>query len=845
MKKRLVLLLLLLPLLCMAQDDDPNSHRGVQYATTGTDFWVCFPRTTRGMCRNASRLYVVCERDCDVTVENEWLGYSQTYHVMRRRFCDPDTNYIFIPMQYTWIADTVPYVFLPGYEPNPPFEGIAVPRYDYTGTIGDLPQPRGFHVTSTDTVALFIYVSSTHYTGCCVLPTEMLRDEYVALPPVASRHQLGLILPSRHPHLATIDIVAVDDSTTVDIVLSDWDWLNRRPGDTLTVMLRRGQLYHLAAGEVQDKYYPRLSPYHYVVAGDGLLEDPTAIPVTMSRHKFSGGEEVRDTFAVDLAGTRIRARDCKRIAVFEGCGIGGSGLRGVIEPTVKLEQSVPITFAEKEYLVPNWEYSRYYIRFTGLEDNTIVGIRDLADASHYVMLSVDEGETNWWETDTNEGPYYITSNKPLLVKWIGYDLCTPTPTRWWHGGRIAFGTMTDVDENGNLRTMRHYLHILVRTEDVESMWMDEYHISSYFQALVGSHYSYAHFNNYSQFCSTGTHVIESRTNAPFVAYTVGLGLGGETESHVVTLPHHQPKGRWLTVNGMPADSLKSDSIWCLYDPVTFHAWNQRPCDSLIWDFGDGTVRRFSYTDEGFSQPQVYTWQDTGHYAVQAIFKYEDEGCFTIKPDTLTAHLWFHNHYDSTFSVRLCEGSFTFRGQVFDYTDTHYVTTYWTESGCDTLWKIDFVTCPHCHWVYDTVALEDMPIVFNEITFGSELHDEPIHLHIGDSCDSIIYYTLIVIPHWGEKPIDSTFILAPNVITPTLETNNIFSLYCSPHILKAEVSIYDRHGVRMAQFDGLTGYWDGTSEGHPCQQGTYVYYIRYIDTADKGWKTHTGTVTLLR
>ncbi len=831
-------------MLCMAQDDDPNSHRGVQYATTGTDFWVCFPRTTRGQCRNISHLYVVCERDCDVTVENEWLGYSQTYHVMQRRFCDPDTNYIIIPMRYSWIADTVPYVYLPGYEPTPAIPvGIPVPRHDYSGVFMDQPQARGFHVTSTDTVSLFIVIASTHNTGCCVLPTEMLRDEYIAQPPVVNRSSSGF--QGFSPYMSTIDIIAADDSTTVDIILSDWDWLNRRPGDTLTVMLRRGQLYHIGAGSLPDKYYPRLSPFHSIVTGDSLPNDPTATPVTMSRHWFAGGDETRDTFAVDLSGTRIRARDCKRIAVFEGCGSDGGPIRGKLasrEPKIKLEQSVPIAYAGKEYIVPNWS-NNSYIRFTGLENNTVVGIRDMADASHYVMLSVDEGETNWWETAPNEGPYYITSNKPLLVKWFGYDLCTQTPTRWWHGGRMPFGTLTDVDENGNLQTMFHHMYIFVRTEDVQSMWMDEYHIASYFQPIVYTPYSYAYFDNHSNFCSTGTHIVESRTNAPFVAYTNGVGR--QLPSHVVTLPHHQPKGRWLTVNGLPADSLKSDSIWCLYDPVTFHAWNQRPCDSLIWDFGDGTVRRFSYTDEGFSQPQVYTWQDTGHYAVQAIFKYEDEGCFTIKPDTLTAHLWFHNHYDSTFSVRLCEGSFTFRGQVFDYTDTHYVTTYWTESGCDTLWEIDLVTCPHCHWEYDTVAPEDMPVVFNDITFGAEQHDEPIYLHIGDSCDSIIYYTLIVIPHWGEKPIDSTFILAPNVITPTLETNNIFSLYCSPHILKAEVSIYDRHGVRMAQFDGLTGYWDGTSEGHPCQQGTYVYYIRYIDTADKGWKTHTGTVTLLR
>ena len=50
---------------------------------------------------------------------------------------------------------------------------------------------------------------------------------------------------------------------------------------------------------------------------------------------------------------------------------------------------------------------------------------------------------------------------------------------------------------------------------------------------------------------------------------------------------------------------------------------------------------------------------------------------------------------------------------------------------------------------------------------------------------------------------------------------------------------------MAQFDGLTGSWDGTHEGVPCPQGTYVYYIRYMDNHDAAWKTVKGTVTLIR
>ena len=842
MKQWLLILLLLLPLSVISQNDDPLSHYGTQLAAQGTDFWVCFPRTMRGGSPNHSRLYVVCEHDCDVTVSNELIDYSQTVHIMHRSMCGPDTNYIEIPFVYTRIIDTVPYLF-PSNDSDSP-ERPHIPRYNYSGCPGDLPQAKGFHVTSTDTISLFILVSSTHMSACTVLPTELLRDEYIAQPPIVSHHHFGgegdpIHLPLFMPGMSSIDIVAADDSTVVDIVLTDWDWMNRLPGDTVTVTLGRGELYHLSAGEIPEKYYPLLSPYY---DPDHLrYDDPMVIPTRFRRHAFNNDFVERDTFAIDLAGTHIKARDCKRIAVFESSCCGGGGLRGLLSYNMKLEQSTPIYFAGKKYLIPN-VHTRVVeadcVRITALNESTTVTIRDGLDPTMTQRtLTIAPGKTNYWEFDTSSGPLYITANKPVLLKRIGKSMSTITPTRWWHWGQVNFGTMTYVDESDNRVAIKPRVDIFTLTSAVPYLFMDFHRLEDYFQPIVGTPYSYASFDWPNSFTSEGTHHIVSRNGSPFMAYL--------TDVYTLVLPHVQPGRLSFTVNGMPADSLKTDSIWCMYDPVTFKASNQRPCDSLFWDFGDGTSLAFSHNDPAFSQPQTHLFQDTGHFTVQAIFKYEDEGCFTRKSDTLSTTLIIHSHHDSIIPVSLCEGSYFFRDNELDSSGIYYFTTYWTQSGCDTLWTIDLVTCPHCHWVYDTVAPDDLPVTFNGISFGSECHDEPVHIRINDNCDSIIYYTLIVIPNWGEKPIDSTWIIAPNVITPALESNNLFSLHCSPHIIKAEVTIFDRRGTRLTQFDGLTGHWDGTANGNPCHQGTYVYYIRYIDTHDEGWKALTGTVTLLR
>ena len=857
MNRWLLIITLLMPFALLGQDEDPMRHRGVQFAAQGTDFWVCFPRTLRGMSPNHSQLHVVCEHDCDVTVTNERLDYRQTYHVMGRRMCGPDTNFIEIPFTYTRIIDTVPYVYLA--TPSSIIDTFPRnPRQDYRGVPGDLPQPRGFHVTSTDTISLFLVVASNHQTACTVLPTELLRDEYVALPPIVYHHpQLGGLprYPYYMPGMSSIDIVAVEDSTVVDIVTTDWDWLNRPPGSSVTVTLQRGELFHLSAGEPPEKYYPMLAPYYD--PNHATWNSPVVVPVPVERHTFFSHTDMLDTFAVDMAGTHIKARDCKRIAVFESSGSGGSGSRGVASYNVKIEQSVPIFFAGQEFFVDlQTDGTDNFIRFTALDEETHVTIQDMAHPGFGSrQLTIAPGKTDWWNTaviappyyDSNdvEGPFYITSDRPVLAKWFGTGLMTLTPTRWWHWGQINFNIPTYVYEDHNRNAVIPNLHLYVRTEDVNAMYMDYYRLESYFQPIEGTPYSHASFGRWSQFTTEGTHHIVNRNGGPFAASLFSI--------YYIPLPHVQPGGTMLTVNGQLADSLTADSLWCVNDPVLFQASNRRPCDSLLWDFGDGTNAAFSCDDEGFNQPLSHLFQRTGRITVRAIFKYADEGCFTLKQDTVSVTMDIRGDVDTLLPILVCEGNYLFRGHELDTSGMYEITTSWPSGSCDTLWRIDFTTCPHCRWVRDTVSTDDMPVTFNGRVFGAEQYDTPIHLNIGDTCDSIIYYTLIAIPNWGEPPIDSTWVLAPNVFAPGAETNNRFALTCSPHILKADVTVFDRRGIRVAQFDGMTGSWDGTvnapnnssSGGTPAPQGTYVYYIRYMDTHDASWKTLTGTVTLLR
>lgn len=108
----------------------------------------------------------------------------------------------------------------------------------------------------------------------------------------------------------------------------------------------------------------------------------------------------------------------------------------------------------------------------------------------------------------------------------------------------------------------------------------------------------------------------------------------------------------------------------------------------------------------------------------------------------------------------------------------------------------------------------------------------------DACSDTIHRTL---------PFLTVAVWAPNVFVPSDQTgaNSRFVLTATG-LLAAELYIYDRAGRLLFQTDNLVQGWDGTHEGIPCSQGTYVWLLRYraVGYPDV-WQTTTGSVSLLR
>ena len=97
------------------------------------------------------------------------------------------------------------------------------------------------------------------------------------------------------------------------------------------------------------------------------------------------------------------------------------------------------------------------------------------------------------------------------------------------------------------------------------------------------------------------------------------------------------------------------------------------------------------------------------------------------------------------------------------------------------------------------------------------------------------------------------IFAPTVFTPDAPDsgnpngadNHLFKII-GKNIANLQVFVYNRSGLLVYSWTGLEGYWDGTSKGLKCPQGTYVWVASYSTANYPDYKhSAQGSVLLLR
>jgi len=93
-----------------------------------------------------------------------------------------------------------------------------------------------------------------------------------------------------------------------------------------------------------------------------------------------------------------------------------------------------------------------------------------------------------------------------------------------------------------------------------------------------------------------------------------------------------------------------------------------------------------------------------------------------------------------------------------------------------------------------------------------------------------------------KPTSNVYI--PNAFTPNGDLRNDYFQVYSYNVVTMTVQIYDRWGLKIAEWDTPKGSWDGKVNGNPAQADTYVYRVSTIDVNNKK-EVFIGHVSLVR
>ncbi len=95
-----------------------------------------------------------------------------------------------------------------------------------------------------------------------------------------------------------------------------------------------------------------------------------------------------------------------------------------------------------------------------------------------------------------------------------------------------------------------------------------------------------------------------------------------------------------------------------------------------------------------------------------------------------------------------------------------------------------------------------------------------------------------------KVLSETIITIPNVFTPNGDgSNDVFKIKSSG-LKTLTCAIYDRWGLKMYEWDGLNGFWDGATKSGIAPDGTYFYIVTYTDFKDKS-TTEKGFLNMFK
>jgi len=518
-------------------------------STEGKDFWVTFMQADQDPNNNLTlSLSISSREDCQVVISNPYTTYSDTFAVTANQ------------MKLVEIYDGNVLVS------NARSAMQSSQKVCYA-VYSEKVDTCALHVTSNKNISLFAtnYKKAT-FDATNVLPTASLKDEYKIQTFTPSDH--GGTDKTQGSHFA---IIAAEDSTIVDYCPTEYTQ-------------RISQVFEDAANHYI------LTPEDSAILNNYHIGDTLHSPVLKAGQVWYVWTGKKDNTPGDLSGTYVKARNGKKIAVFQGCPHTNIPYQTKERDHI-FSQAMPTKYWGNTFVLTTSAGRKIdYVRVMALDDGTEVRINGnpvhtfdfTTDKKHYWQFTIGQNGTY-----AKDGSCVVTTSCAcathlFLASKKADDVSDGDPAMLWVNpieqqiDQVTFATYSS--KNG---TTKHNVNVV--TDQPELMFLDGDSAYSHFRPVSGSTtYYYAQISLGN---TAASHTLRSN-GSNFIAHVYGFtsnesygySAGGATKS----------LSQSIYINGQEF-SPDAENTLCGKDTVRFACKPDFMPDSIKWHFGDGSA----------------------------------------------------------------------------------------------------------------------------------------------------------------------------------------------------------------------------------------------------------------
>ena len=544
----------------------------------------------------------------------------------------------------------------------------------------------GILVEATDTISVYAAnYNNNSFDVTVVLPVNALDDEYM----------VQTYVPTMNSEFV---IVATEDNTEVEITPSKALMGGRAARQTYVITMQRGQTY-------------------------------------LGISRFGGAMG-------DLSGSIIKARDGKRVAVFNGnvCAM---------VPTTNsytdhlVEQAVGVKYWGRSFALTTTESQNFdMVRVTALRSNTVISKNGTA------MATIQTGETYEFQLMGSEGSCFLETSQPAGVYLYiagavqGNDQELSDPSMIWippveqKMNDLTFATFQSPGISD------HYVNVVIPQEAMDEITMDG--------QLIGDEFSLMPANPQFAFVRKhilpGTHTLQC--DQGFIAHVYGLGYH-ESYGYAAGSKAEALKEQ-LLVNDIPSANLPANQRFCPYEPIDFRVEVNYSCDSVLWNFGDSSniVNAMSTT---------HAFTEAGSYAVSAtLFLTSGEAVFCTN---MYVRINVVEGFGAIYYDTICYGErYLLHGFDVEADEaghfTHTRTVEMPGMYCDSTYVLELEVLNNVVRIEDTICEQNLYDQYGFTILATNVGLMTDTLHLGTSssgCDSMRILKLLVTPNMEHIP----------------------------------------------------------------------------------------------